>query len=359
MLMYIAKTFTATAIGQRLKDVTCEKCGTHFQYMLSRSGTGTASAPYYLGQRSAERRAEANAKKHLAKLMERDEELVPCPTCRWVNESAIRQYRLSKYSTWHYGAWICMGVALAVDLVLYFSYEDIFGREARIFSGPILTIAVIGLCLGAAFLGAQKFLRGGINPNKILIDGKPSIPPGTPPALVDGKSVGEPAATLTPIPSALPEDQSDPEWVVYRANQKTLVPLCCECLGPPETTFNLPFTTGRVEPVPICNACRKKLAKRWYVHMAFLVPAAFILGGLGSLFGTDLDEFGKIMTAVIIGGVLAIFAVAWTESRLKPYSFIQIDGERDVWKARFRNPAYTALIKRKIGESDGVYEKNS
>lgn len=359
MSIYVAKTFTATATGQRLKDVTCEKCGTKFHYMLSRTGAGSASAPYYLFQNAARKRADAAAQKSLTKMLERDEEMVPCPSCLWVNESAIQRYRLTKYGNWTIGVWIIIGVTLFIDFIMYINYEDMFRREPRIFSGPILTITLIGFFIAATLVGMRRWMRNGYNPNKNQINGRPNVPPGTPPALIANGTGTETTPVLTAIPSVAPDSQLNSEWVTYRADQRYLPPLCCECLGPPDTVYGLPITLGKVEPIPMCKACRRRIGRRWWLYLAIMFPLSLIIAGGLSLSARGIDEFGRVMSTILVGGVFLLIGVGIIEALLQPYAFKLVDRERDVWKAKFRNRAYTALIQRQVGETDGVFRNNN
>ena len=72
----------SSAVGSRLVRVQCDKCGCEYFYELARVGSGQAHAPYAIGTRIALRRAEERAQRDLAKRLENDAELVPCPKLR-------------------------------------------------------------------------------------------------------------------------------------------------------------------------------------------------------------------------------------------------------------------------------------
>src|SRR3954447_1776401 len=97
MLIYAGKNFTSSIAGKRIDTVVCEKCSTTFYYQLTRTGVGKASAPYFLGQGAAAKRAQKTAEKNLAKRLADEGEMVPCPRCNWVNFDLIQRYRLRKY----------------------------------------------------------------------------------------------------------------------------------------------------------------------------------------------------------------------------------------------------------------------
>src|SRR5688500_3352479 len=111
-MFYFGKVFTATEAGRRMVSVRCEKCRTAFWYELSRVAVGRASAPYYLFQESAERRADRNAKRDLARRLEEDAELVPCPKCHWVNQELVNRYRSGLYRRAPLLAAACMGAGV-------------------------------------------------------------------------------------------------------------------------------------------------------------------------------------------------------------------------------------------------------
>ena len=49
----------------------------------------------------------AAARKDLARRLERESEMVPCPKCQWVNEDLIARYRRRKYRPL---AWITLAI---------------------------------------------------------------------------------------------------------------------------------------------------------------------------------------------------------------------------------------------------------
>src|SRR5437870_905278 len=118
MFVHFAKHITATATGRRIESVTCDRCNTHYFYELFRTGIGKASAPYFLFQDSAQRRADERAREDLAKRSNREAEMVPCPNCLWVNEDLIVRYRKSKYRRAHLLMFALMFVALVTGPIL-------------------------------------------------------------------------------------------------------------------------------------------------------------------------------------------------------------------------------------------------
>lgn len=97
MFLYVTKDFRASVAGSRTVAVECEKCGTRFEYELSRVGSGVAAAHYYTFQAWAARRAGHRAERDLARRLSREADLEPCPRCGWVNEESIRRARRQRY----------------------------------------------------------------------------------------------------------------------------------------------------------------------------------------------------------------------------------------------------------------------
>src|SRR5258705_411293 len=97
MHVYVGKTFTATATGSVMKEVVCAKCRCNFFYQLARTATGQAEAPYYIGQDAAAQRAQRRADAKLAKMLQRDSEVVPCPRCDHIQPQMLRDLRRRMY----------------------------------------------------------------------------------------------------------------------------------------------------------------------------------------------------------------------------------------------------------------------
>ena len=85
-----------------------------------------------------------------------------------------------------------------------------------------------------------------------------------------------------------------------------------------------------------------------------MLPSALALGWLISRLHQDKAAGEVMMVVYAILGCIAGFIVL--ERATKPYRLRLVDGVRSVFKIHFPNPAYTALVARKIGETDGHYK---
>src|SRR3954464_13576384 len=92
-MIYVGKDYSSTVSGRRLVSVVCEKCQTSYRYELTRQGHGSASSPYFLFADDLEDRAADRAQGNLAKRLDREAELVPCPKCYWINQDLVNRYR--------------------------------------------------------------------------------------------------------------------------------------------------------------------------------------------------------------------------------------------------------------------------
>ncbi len=353
MFIYVGKAFTATIPGSRLKPVVCEKCATEFHYQLTRLGVGKASAPYYLGQNWAKRRAAKAAQRHLDKCLNRDSELVPCPNCRWVNFAAIKQYRGSKYRNWRLFALAVFFLGSVMEVLLYANYRDCFGGERSIFAPELCVVALVVLALTVIMNLVPWALRQRINPNRWSGDG-PKVPSGTPPALIkDAAETGQ--SVLIAVPSDYSNLQTDAAWAIFRTGQLVLEPLCCQCLGPATVGYKLPMTPGNVLAVPLCKDCLWNMRRQWWIWNLIMLPIAFLL--VWSIAGIPrmIDETGRTIVTILGGGLLALVGFVIIHERIQPYRLRLVDPDRGVAKIRFKNPAYTAILIRKIGQADGLY----
>jgi hypothetical protein len=181
--VYFGKRFDATKREQRVVQVQCDQCGCEFFYELARVGIGAASAPYYLGQGSAARRAMKYAEVDLERRLNREADLVPCPECNWINNELVRKYRNGRYRGGGKAALliVILGTIMAL-LVAWFISRGPAADQAAVpyvlVGGPILSVAT-----AAISLLKRKLLRSLIRPNR-RFPLFPELPPGSPPALI-------------------------------------------------------------------------------------------------------------------------------------------------------------------------------
>src|SRR2546423_1606461 len=116
--MYVGKEFTSTAGGSVIKDVSCEQCGHRYFYQLSRIGTGSASAPYFLGQASAAQHARQSATASLEAKLQLECDLVPCPHCGHIQQQMILLLRRRSYRGLIMLSWVISGMGLLMTGIL-------------------------------------------------------------------------------------------------------------------------------------------------------------------------------------------------------------------------------------------------
>lgn len=193
---------------------------------------GPGSAPYFLGQQSAKNRASAAAQKNLRRKLERDADLVPCPSCNWVNEEMVGSYRRMRYRALR-GWGIVTGIIVAF---IALSFSSVLLETDGRHSAPLpLTLGIAafaGLMCSGLFLLLQRFLRNRINPNETY-PRRPTLPPGTPKGWTS-----EELASPAPVSDKfeLREDAAGPmgDWAFFRTGHLVVPQQCCECLAPPQ-----------------------------------------------------------------------------------------------------------------------------
>jgi hypothetical protein len=351
MFIYVGKNFTATVHGQQLKNVTCEKCRADYYYVLSRVATGSGTAPYYIGQGAAQRRAEKSAQKSLQKRLMREAEAVPCPHCKWINHELMESYRRTQYTGFPVFAAVVFIVGAGAAAIAYAAR----GHNDPDIPPIAIAIGVVTILLTIALFALPWFLRRRINLNH-SVDGVPKVPVGTPPALIKGRDPETGADALIPVPSDLSNLQSDAQWATFRHGELDLPPLCCECLEPPTTSYHLPMPANKeFIPVPLCHPCLRKIQKQWWLRNFLGMLGAFAIAGLLSLLVPKIDDTGRIMITIMGGGFLTLISFFLIDGMLRPYRLTTADNTRNIYKIRFKNPAYTALLIRNLGQRDGLY----
>lgn len=356
MFVYVSKVFTATATGSRFKEVTCEKCAKHFFYELSRMGVGASSAPYMLGQGAAKTNSEKRAAVDLQKRLMKDQEAIPCPACQWINLAAIRAYQKTKQRGWTTLSLVVMVIGIVINLVVFGMSQDVLRRDPALTDPVHWEIAVSWILLvGLCFL-SQFLLRRRIDLNRSY-DGKKRLPVGTPPAIVPIGENADGELQYEVVPYDLTRFSASTKWAVCRAGQFELLPLCCRCLGEPSVTLKLPFVAqAQPIPVPMCQKCRTTIIRNlWLANLLSLVSAIAIVWMLAQL-PRGIDETGRTIMTVLGGGMLAVIGFFAVDELIRPYKVVIVDGPRGITKIRFRNPAYTALLIRRIGEADGYFK---
>jgi hypothetical protein len=160
MLLYFGKQYSESRTGHRLARVECDRCGCEYFYQLSRIGTGTGTAPYFIGTGRAQRAAARRASRDLQRRLERETELVPCPKCSWISDQLADAYRRTRYKFLGKVAfyiWLTTTVAVVALLPLLGFGPDALLPVALVLSGLVL--------VAGGVLGVRAVLRSRIRPN--------------------------------------------------------------------------------------------------------------------------------------------------------------------------------------------------
>jgi hypothetical protein len=111
--------YRASVTGNVLKKVTCECCGAHYSYQITRQVQGEASSLIGLDNAGAQERAQVSADTQLRNELEASVELVPCPQCGWVQHDMLALARL-KYREWMKGLGVLALLAAALVIAFVF-----------------------------------------------------------------------------------------------------------------------------------------------------------------------------------------------------------------------------------------------
>jgi hypothetical protein len=349
MLIYAGKNFTASHAGVRIEEVACEKCKTRFFYQLKRVGNGQGSAPYFLAQDSARNRAERAAQRNLEKRLSREAEMVPCPRCHWVNHELIERYRRCRYT----GAWVWIVIIMFCALLAAIAAEaglgEVMERHSNAPTIAFFTVLGIGLLSPVCVLLIRARLRSAIDPN-VTYPRRPTLPVGTPPALVEATDPKTGEAILQP--AVAQEDLIDKDgWATFSPGELEFVPACCVCLEEAMTHYKSPFVMNERDkqvPVPLCRACARRLRMRWWLTALAVIVVAAGGSALFALSWPKVDAFGRWFGGGAIALFVSLFAVALIPNQVcRPYWMKVIDADRGIWKFKAKNPEYTRML---VGE---------
>ncbi len=211
----------------------------------------------------------------------------------------------------------------------------------------------------AAVLLVRYWLRRRIDPNRNA-PGRPVLPPGTPPALVERPDPFGGPSRLEPAPRQPDEPAHAVEWVVLRPNQGIFPGFCCICLAEATTAYDSPFKVNENSNlgVPLCGPCSSRLRNRWRVIAMISAILALAFAGLVALSFPGGDTTGRWIAFVILGLFASIFAVAVVPNMLcRPYRFGLVNADRGIARFSARNPAYNALLEQRVREMDGIASK--
>jgi hypothetical protein len=89
--------------GMILRTVTCEHCQEKYVYQLYRTGRGNAYAFFHIRTHAVTAKSQAAASKQLRHRLQSDEDIVPCPSCGYLQASMIKKKKQPHIYTLKWG----------------------------------------------------------------------------------------------------------------------------------------------------------------------------------------------------------------------------------------------------------------
>ena len=270
-----------------------------------------------------------------------------------MNEDLIARYRRRKYRA---VGWIAGGIAVVGIVVVM---AEMLLEHRQLPPAEMQVVLAVFMPAAAAVLLVRYWLRRHIAPNRNA-PGRPVLPPGTPPQLVERpRSIRRPLAPSSPPrvnPTSRPMRSSG--WCSDRT--RAFSGFCCICLAEATTAFDSPFKVDENSNlgVPLCGPCSSRLRNRWRVIAMISAILALAFAGLVALSFPGGDTTGRWIAFVILGLFASIFAVAVVPNMLcRPYRFGLVNADRGIARFSARNPAYNALLEQRVREMDGIASK--
>jgi hypothetical protein len=207
-------------------------------------------------------------------------------------------------------------------------------------------IGVPVVVVGIGLLLLRRALVGRIDPNRSY-PRPPQELPGTPPALVPA-GAADAGGDVQLVPARPFAPQMEDGWLAWRFSADAFAPQCCVCLGPYERDFATPLDTSANLRVPLCAACHRTIALRWWGYTLQCIAASVAVMGLVAWLVPGPDDVGRYVIWAFGGLVLSIVTLASIPRlRVMPYRLKGYDGHRGVGWLKFDNPDYT----RRLAES--------
>jgi hypothetical protein len=156
----VGMRYTSWVSGAAAKPVTCEECGAEYVYLLEREAEGHGSSVLFLDNAGGERRAHEAAERDLARQLERDCEVVPCPKCGHLQPEMVKLARRRHLRIVKTGGWVLTALAAVFGIL---NAASSLGMEGPYFmSWP----AFAGIAaIGPAILVVRLFLAQAFDPN--------------------------------------------------------------------------------------------------------------------------------------------------------------------------------------------------
>ncbi len=152
--------YWSRARGRAAKQVTCEECGAEYVYLLEREAVGEGSSPFFLDKRGAERRAAKRAERELARKLEAECDVAPCPKCGRIQADMVRMAKGERLR------WLIPLGLIVGGLGVLLAVLNVWVPEAEI---PWSLIAPVA-GLGAAVLLARFAVVSATDPNDAHVE---------------------------------------------------------------------------------------------------------------------------------------------------------------------------------------------
>jgi hypothetical protein len=342
--MYWGKKINAQSVGQRVVSVECNKCGCKYFYVLTRIGVGEGDAPYSIGVASATRSAQQESQRDVEQQLAGGAELVPCPSCHWINDDLVRGFCLGRYRQAGMLALGLGSVGTAISLVIGWglSFGPAVNREAApflLYGGPLLFIS-----LAVATLVQRSWVWSRMQPNRDF-PLPPKLPPGTPPSLLLDESSGK---LIAPKPAESRTSDTE-DCCQFAIGHDRLPPYCCSCLQSAAATqaYECQLTPAFRLDVPLCDTCARNAW--WRAHkigaLAF-VPTMLI--GMASTLSLGLSPYAFWISAGISFVISVGAATGFASTLTAPVKIVGCDAVRGVFKLRFRNVEYARIVAKRL-----------
>jgi hypothetical protein len=181
---------------------------------------------------------------------------------------------------------------------------------------------------------------------------RPTVPPGTPPPLLQRIDPQSGRRFLEPVLTSGPAPVDAENFVLFRTGQFDPPPACCVCLSSPQTSFTPVFkvnTNDGALPVPLCAACAASIKMRWFLWALAGIVGGMIVAGLMALFIPGLDLTGRWIVFTLFSFFLSLLAlVILPGRRTRPYRLKVVDGDRGIFRFSAINPQFNTLLAERV-----------
>jgi ribosomal protein S27E len=100
MIIPTGNSYTATVVGQELREVKCENCHGQYVYFVRVQATGSGFSPMFLNEGGAHARAGGEARMKVQRQLRGLHLPVPCPDCGWYQAHMVQILRYRRLRRW-------------------------------------------------------------------------------------------------------------------------------------------------------------------------------------------------------------------------------------------------------------------